>query len=55
MAQLYFHIVHNLHGLPDTIISNRDRIFTSNVWQELFKLSDTQVLMSSYYHPQTDG
>jgi hypothetical protein len=30
-------------------------VFTSNFWQQLFTLSDTQLLMSSSYHPQTDG
>jgi hypothetical protein len=37
------------------IISDRDRIFTSRLWQELFKLTDTTLHMSSAYHPQTDG
>jgi len=55
VAQLFFNNIYKLHGLPDAIISDRDRIFTSNLWQELFKLSDTQLLMSSSYHPQTDG
>jgi hypothetical protein len=55
IAQVYFNQVYKLHGLPSAIISDRDRIFTSNLWQELFKLSDTQLLMSTSYHPQTDG
>lgn len=55
VAQLYLANVYKLHGLPTTIISDRDRIFTSTVWQELFKLIDTQLAMSSSYHPQTDG
>jgi len=55
VAQLYFHNIYKLHGLPEAIISDRDRVFTSHVWQELFKLSDTKLLMSSSYHPQTDG
>jgi transposase InsO family protein len=37
------------------IISDRDRIFTSALWQELFKLADVKLNMSSSYHPQTDG
>lgn len=37
------------------IISDRDRIFTSRLWQELFCLADTTLHMSSAYHPQTDG
>lgn len=47
--------VYKLHGLPKTIISDRDRVFTSAVWQQLFKLSDTKLMMSSSYHPQTNG
>ena len=55
VAQLYFTHVYKLHGLPEAMISDRDRIFTSSLWQELFKLSDTKLLMSSSYHLQTDG
>ena len=55
VAQVFLNSVYKLHGLPEAIISDRDRIFTSAVWQELFKLTDTQLLMSSSYHPQTDG
>jgi hypothetical protein len=55
VAHVYMDNIYKLHGLPESIISNRDKIFTSNVWQQLFRLSDTQLLMSSSYHPQTDG
>ena len=55
IAQLYFNQIYKLHGLPTAIISDRDRIFTSALWKELFALSDTQLLMSSSYHPQTNG
>jgi hypothetical protein len=55
VAQLYFNNVYKLHGLPKAIVSDRDRIFTSALWKELFKLSGTDLLMSSSYHPQTDG
>jgi hypothetical protein len=50
VAKLYFNNVYKLHGLSEALIS--DRIFTSKLWQELFRLSDTQLLMSSSYHPQ---
>ena len=41
--------------MPTVIISDRDRVFTSSFWQELFKLTDTTLNMSLAYHPQTDG
>jgi hypothetical protein len=46
--------VYKLHGLPDSIVSDRDKIFTSALWKELFQLSNIQMLLSSSYHPQTD-
>lgn len=55
IAKLYLDHVYKLHGLPKAMISDRDRVFTSQVWQELFRLTDTKLLMSSSYHPQTDG
>lgn len=55
VATLFMQNIYRLHGLPLAIISDRDRIFTSNIWQELFKLSQTQLRLSSSYHPQTDG
>ena len=43
-----------LHSMPSSIISDRDPIFISNFWREFFKLSGTQLKMSSAYHPQAD-
>lgn len=53
--QLFVNHIYKLHGMPQVIISDRDRIFTSALWQELFKLTETMLNMSSSYHPQTDG
>jgi hypothetical protein len=47
--------VFKLHGMPQAMISDRDKIFTSAVWQELFKMSGTELRMNISYHPQTDG
>jgi hypothetical protein len=55
VAHAFFNNIVKLHGLPKTIVSNRDRVFTSNFWKEIFKLLDTKLYMSSAYHAQTDG
>jgi hypothetical protein len=55
VAKVYLSQVYKLHGLPTAIISDRDPIFTSNLWKELFRLSGTKLCLSSSYHPQSDG
>uniref|UniRef100_A0A0A9AFY1 Integrase catalytic domain-containing protein n=1 Tax=Arundo donax TaxID=35708 RepID=A0A0A9AFY1_ARUDO len=55
VAKVYMSNIFKLHGLPKAIISDRDRIFTSTLWQELFRLAQTHLQLSSSYHPQTDG
>lgn len=55
VAQLFVDNIYKLHGLPKVLISDRDKVFTSALWQQLFKLTDTTLNMSSSYHPQTDG
>jgi hypothetical protein len=55
IAQTFLNHIYKLHGMPSIIILDRDRVFTSALWQELFKLTDTTLNMSSTYHPQTDG
>lgn len=42
-------------GIPRAIISDRDPKFVSNFWDHLFKSLGTKILMSTAYHPQTDG
>lgn len=55
VAELFVREVVRLHGIPMTIISDRDPIFVSHFWLELFKLQGTQLNMSSAYHPEMDG
>jgi hypothetical protein len=47
----FFQQVVRLHGLPSSIVSDRDPIFTSRVWQKLFRLSGTQLHLSSAFRP----
>jgi hypothetical protein len=55
VAKLFLDNIYKLHGMPVKIVSDRDRVFTSNFWQQLFQLTGTQLCMSSAYHPQSDG
>jgi hypothetical protein len=41
--------------MPISIVSDRDPVFTSHFWKDLFGMFDTKLQMSSAYHPQSDG
>ena len=43
------------HGLPNTVVSDRRSVFTSNFLGELYKLLGIKRKMSTVFHPQTDG
>jgi hypothetical protein len=53
--KMFEHKVVRLHGVPDALISDRDKLFTSGWWQQV--VSDLKIKhhMSTAYHPQTDG
>jgi hypothetical protein len=55
VSHLFFREIFRLHGLPKTIVSDRDSMFMSTFWQELFKLVDMALTPINSYHPQTDG
>lgn len=55
LATVFLQEIHKLHGLPDSIISDRDAAFTSEFWREFFKILGTQLHMNTAYHPQSDG
>lgn len=55
VAQAFLDNVFKLHGMPRSIASDRDAVFTSAFWQELFKLQGCSLNLSTTYHPQSDG
>jgi len=54
-ARLLVEYVIKLHGLPDSILSDRGPQFISRVWKELLSIFKIERKLSSAYHPQTDG
>ncbi|GJS24841.1 reverse transcriptase domain-containing protein [Tanacetum coccineum] len=55
LARLYTDEIVARHGVPVSIISDRDARFTSRLWQTFQKALGTRLDMSTAYHPQTDG
>nr|GEX18024.1 hypothetical protein [Tanacetum cinerariifolium] len=55
LAQLYLKEIVYRHGVPVSIISDRDRLFTSRFWETLKKALGTQLNLSTAYHPEMDG
>jgi transposase InsO family protein len=55
IAHVFLDNIYKLHGLPTSIISDRDPVFTSRFWKEISSLLGIQLNMSIAYHPQMDG
>ena len=54
-AQLFLERVVALHGLPDSLVSDRGSVFTSRFWKSLSTLLGINPRLSTAFHPQTDG
>jgi hypothetical protein len=55
ITEIFMKEIARLHGIPRTIVLDRDTNFTSNFWRVLFKGFGTNLKFSIAYHPQTDG
>lgn len=55
LARVFLDRVVRYHGIPESIISDRDKLFTSNYWTTLLAAIGTKKKLSTAYHPETDG
>src|SRR4030065_345442 len=55
LAEIYIREIMKLHGVPSSIVSDRDPRFTSRFWKSLQEALGSTLKLSSAYHPQTDG
>ena len=55
LAKLYVSVIVHLHGIPVSIMSDRDTRFTSRFWRALQEAFGTVLNYNTAFHPQTDG
>ena len=55
VAALFLQHIVRVHGLPETLISDRDPVFTSHFWGRLIELMGIRANRSTTFHPETDG
>ncbi|MCO5602456.1 hypothetical protein L7F22_056588 [Adiantum nelumboides] len=55
MVKLFMHNIFKYHGMPQSIVTDRDPRMTSLFWKALFENMGTTLKFSSSFHPQTDG
>ncbi|XP_027344923.1 uncharacterized protein LOC113857349 [Abrus precatorius] len=55
LVELYVREIVRLHGVPTSVVSDRDPRFTLRFWESLQRALGTKLRLSSTYHPQTDS
>ena len=55
LAEEFTRKIVRLHGVPRTIVSDRDERFTSRFWEQVHTALGTSLHFSTAYHPQSDG
>jgi transposase InsO family protein len=55
VVRAFFDNIVRLHMVPSSIVSDRDPVFTSKFWSELFAMARVKLQLSTAFHPQSNG